>query len=309
MRSKYVDVCIDLDRVRAAAERIRAATAVRLIAVIKADAYGCGAVAVADALASVADEFAYFSSHEARDVKRPGIVLGPPEGDPDQYRELSVRPAVATPAEAKRYGSLRPLLNVDSGMQRFGCNPTDVDDLLTSHRFAEAFTHTTEPRGAALLRKLCGGRVGVIHAANTALLDCPAAWLDAVRPGLGLYQGAVRVATRLAAVRETSGGIGYGGIDVPRVGVILAGYSNQLQPGPVLINGRRQGVLEVGMNSAYVSITASERVGDEVVLLGDGLTEAELAAHFGVPPHAILCRYTALGRRRWLPAVETGTCV
>ena len=59
MRSRHINVSIDLDRVRGSAEQIRAAAGVRLISVIKSDAYGLGAARVADAIAAVSDDFAY----------------------------------------------------------------------------------------------------------------------------------------------------------------------------------------------------------------------------------------------------------
>ncbi len=302
MRSAHVDVTVDLDRVRLAAEQIRAATGVSLIAVVKADAYGLGAARVADALAGVADEFAYFSLDEARQVGRAGIVLGPPDGQPGDYRELHLRPAVGSLDEARRLSTTRPLLNVDSGMQRFGCRADEVNRVLAHQSFDEAFTHAETQGAVAVLVDLCRGRVGRLHAANTALLNCPSAVLDAVRPGVGLYTGAVRVSARLKAVHESSGKIGYTGFQAPRVGIILAGYSNRLRPAPILINGRRQRVLEVGMNTSFVSVADDDRVGDEVVLLGDGLTENDLGKQLGVRPHEILCTYTSLGPRRYLPS-------
>jgi len=170
-----------------------------------------GATPVADALASVADDFAYFSIDEARAVRRPGIALGPALGEPAEYRELDLRPAVSSRAQLERFRDLRPLLNVDTGMQRFGCSAETVEDILTHDRVDEAFTHADTPRAAALLRELCGGRVPVIHAAASGLLGVPEAWLDAVRPGLALYRGAVRVTATLATVREVSAESGTAG--------------------------------------------------------------------------------------------------
>ncbi|MCK4343518.1 MAG: hypothetical protein KAY37_17530, partial [Phycisphaerae bacterium] len=115
-------------------------------------------------------------------------------------------------------------------------------------------------------------------------------------------QGAVRVSTRLQSVRGTKGPVGYTGFTCPRVGIILAGYCNFLQPGPVLINGRRQNLLEVGMNTSFVTVDPRDKPGDEVVLLGDGLTETELSNHFGTREHEILCRYTAMGSRHYVAA-------
>jgi alanine racemase len=300
MRSKHLTVTIDLDRVRASAEAIRAQTRVPLIAVVKADAYGLGAVHVADALESIADDLAYFTLHEAREVGRAGLVLGPLEGEPAEYRELRLRPTITNRDEAAKFAGLPVAINVDTGMQRFGCRPEELDDLLKCCAGGEVFTHANDPSSAELLRSLGGGRPLLLHAASTSLLDCPAAWLDAVRPGLALYRGAVRVTGRLIAVRATSGAVGYSGFEYPRVGILLAGYSNHLQPGPVVINGRVQRILEVGMNTTFVSVDPSDREGDEVVLLGDELTETELAREFRIRPHEVLCRYTAMGARRYV---------
>jgi alanine racemase len=302
MRCRNVHVVVNLARVRAAAEAIRRQTGVRLIAVIKADAYGLGAAQVAGALSGAVHEFAYFSIHEAREVGRPGIVLGPPEGDAAQYHELNLRPAVATRADAERFAGIPVAVKLDTGMQRFGCRPEDLADLLARCQAQDVFTHAVGLPSTRLLREVCRGRSQWLHAASTSLLGNPEAWLDGVRPGLALYRGAVRVSTRLHSVRHTTGGVGYTQFEHPHVGVILAGYCNHLHQAPVLINGRRQRLLEVGMNTAFVSVDPSDHPGDEVVLLGDGLTEAELAARFDCREHEILCRYTAMGARSYITA-------
>ena len=302
MRCPHVDVTINLDHIRAAAEAIRAKTGVGLIAVIKADAYGLGALRIADTLASVANELAYFSVAEAREVGRPGLVLGPPEGDPAEYRELNLRPAVADHAAATKFAGMPVAIKVDTGMQRFGCPAEELDDLAARCDVQDYFSHAVTVEATTRLREACAGRGRPLHAAATCLLDRPESWFDAVRPGLALYQGAVRVSTSLNAIRETAGPVGYSGFKWPRVGILLAGYSNFLQAGPVTINGRRQYVLEVGMNTSFVTVDPADKPGDEVVLLGDGLTEATLAQHFGTREHEILCRYAAMGPRHYVTA-------
>jgi len=302
MRSPHVQVTINLDQVRASAEDIRRRTRVSLIAVIKADAYGLGAREVANALAGLANEFAYFSIDEARVVGRPGLTIGPPLGDPEEYRALRVRPAISALADAERFRNLPVAIKVDTTGQRFGCPPEELDALAARCNVRDYFAHATTVEAAQRLRAACGHRGRPMHAALSCLLDCPPAWLDAVRPGLALYQGAVRVTSRLNAVHTPTGPIGYTGVSAPHVGVFLAGYSNFVRPGPVLINGRRQRILEAGMNTSYVTVDPTDRPGDEVVLLGDGLTEEELASYFGTRPHEILCRYTSMGQRRYLGA-------
>lgn len=301
MRSRHVSVEINLDQVRHNAETIRRKTGVRLIAVIKADAYGLGAKAVAPALEGVADEFAYFTIDEARKVGRPGIVIGPPDAEPVEYRELGLRPMVYTRELAQRYASIPAAISLDTGMQRFGCRPEELEELLRITGSREVYTHAGQLASIAKLRAAVNGRrtAFMLHAASSALLGAPEAWLDAVRPGVALYRGAVRVSARIHTVRDTSGRVGYTGFECPRIGLILAGYSNLLGPAPVMINGRRQRLIEAGMNSSFVSLHPDDRAGDEVVLLGDGLTEAEIAASFNVREHEILCRYCAAGTRRY----------
>lgn len=300
MRSKHITVTIDLDHVRKSAAAIKAHTRVALIAVVKADAYGLGAEHAAEALAGVADELAYFSIDEARDLGRPGLVLGPPEADAATYRALRLRPTVFDLRDARRLAGLPLCVSVDTGMQRFGCTPETAERILDVAPTGELSTHAASPDAAEALRRVAAGRPVRCHAASTSLLDCRAAWLDAVRPGVALYRGAVRVTTRLAFVRETTGPAGYTGFSCPRVGIILGGYSNSLAPAPVLINGRPQRLIEAGMNSSFVSVDERDRVGDEVVLLGDGLGEAELAAHLNVREHEVLCRFSAMGPREYL---------
>jgi alanine racemase len=226
-------------------------------------------------------------------------VLGPPGADAAAHRELGLLPTVASRADAMRLRGTPLLLSVDTGMQRFGCAAEEATDILKRGDFRQAFTHAAGPDGAAQLADCCGGRVEMLHAAATSLLDHAPSRLDAVRPGLALYRGALSVTTELAVAHDTSGPIGYTRFVAPRVGVVLAGYSNGLRPGPALVNGRRQRLLEVGMNTSFVSIEAEDRQGDPVVLLGGELAEAELADHFGTREHEILCRYAAMGPREY----------
>ncbi len=300
MRSPHINVMVDLDAVRAAAEQIRARTGVRVIAVIKADAYGLGAARVADVLGPVVDEFGYFSLYEAEQVRRPGLIIGPPMGEASTHRELGLRPAVGNLADAQRFKGLPVAISVDVGMQRFGCEPADLDALVEQCDVSEYFAHAVTVEGARKLAAACAERGRPYHAAATDLLDDPETWFDAVRPGLALYRDAVRVTTRLHTVRATSGRVGYGGFTCSRVGVILGGYSNLLQPAPVLINGRPQRILECGMNTSYVSVAEVDRVGDTVTLLGGALSTAAVAADLGVREHQVLCRYTATGPREYL---------
>lgn len=298
MRTKHLIIAIDLDRIRDNAERIAATTRVPVIGVVKADAYGLGALRVTDALASVVSEFAYFYVGEAREVGRGGIVIGPPDGDAAEYRELGLRPSIASLEDARRFAGMRVAVNVDTGMQRFGCEPEQIDAIAAAcDGPIEYHTHAATIDAIRKLRAACAHRGGRMLAASSSLIDQSEAWLDGVRPGVALYRGAMHVSTRLVGVRDLHGPAGYTRFEHKRAGIILGGYSNHLQSAPVLVNGRRQMLVEVGMNSAFVTIDARDRAGDEVVLLGDGLTEAEIARHLSIREHEVLCRYASAGNR------------
>ncbi|MGB7160658.1 MAG: alanine racemase [Tepidisphaeraceae bacterium] len=304
--SAHVRVQVDLPRIRANAEGIRARTGKPIIAVVKADAYGLGATHVAPAIAALVEAFYVFDLAEAIDYRideltgRPTIALLGESEDPGDYASRNVRPVVWTIDRASKLRAARPVLSVDTGQQRFGCPPGEVDAVKRAGGCDEAMTHASTLAQAQVLRDLLGGRAK-LHAAATALLDQPDAWLDAVRPGFALYQGSVRVATSLVDARDTRGPTGYSGFvsSTGRHGVILAGYSNGLRPGPCLVNGTRRNVLEVGMQSAFVELGPGDKAGDEVVLLGDGVSEDDVAQAWSVSPHHALLQLASSGVKKY----------
>lgn len=300
-------VVVDLSRVRANAEAVVTRTGVDLLPVVKADAYGLGMREVAGALADLAAGFCVLWLDEAVEnglwslTAKPVIALGTPRVtmDPAAYVEHHVRPAVASGDEALQLADADPLLCVDVGMQRFACPPEGVDAVLRTGVVREAFCHATRVEHVDQFLALAGGRGLRLHAAGSALLHEPRARLDAVRPGLAIYEGAARVVAPLMDVRDSRGPIGYSAWQsaTGRHGVILAGYAHGLRPGPCAVNGQRRRVPEVGMQSAFVEIGPADRAGDEVVLLGDGLTEAEVAAAWGTSLQEVLVRLCGLGQR------------
>jgi alanine racemase len=304
--SRHVRVIIDLNRLRQNAQAIARATGVAVIAIIKADAYGLGAERIATALADVVDQFAVFSPDEAKAIDlwnrtgKSALAIGPPQwDDPAAYRAQHVRPAISTIEQARKLNSASPVLCVDTGQQRFACPIGQVESLLREGGCEEAFTHASRLEQVLLLRAAVDGRVSRRHAAGTSLLDQPAAWLDAVRPGLALYRGVARVTTRLIETHKSTGPAGYGGFIAPFHGVILAGYSNGLRPGPCLVNGRLSRVIEVGMQSAFVETAAHDRPGDEVILLGETINENQVAAEWNAGPHECLLRLACAGLREY----------
>lgn len=303
----YVSVRIDRERIRRNAQEIQRRSAVALYAVIKADAYGLGAGLVAEAIGDLVDGWCVFSLAEAIEAqlwqrtRKPVIALGPPLSlEPEEYLVHHVRPAVSNAEEARLLRQADPVLCVDTGMQRFACGAEQIDEVIEAGQIREAFTHATRMEHVQRLVELTQGRGLKLHAAASSLLDRPEARLDAVRPGLALYRGAVRVSAPLVEVHQSRGPVGYTGFSAQRHGVILAGYARGLHAGPCLVNGQCRQIPEVGMQSAYVELGPEERVGDEVVLLGDDLLPDHLAPAWASTPHEVLLRLSKAGRRTYL---------
>ena len=306
-RSPHVTVRVDLQVVRENVDRIARQTKVPVIAVVKADAYGLGADRVVPAIADLVDSFCVFGLAEARTLDlrlradKLCLAIGPPTlADSQEYLEARARPAVFTVAQAQELMNARPVVCVDTGQQRFACPAADAPAVIAAGGCDEAFTHASTLDQVRLLRQAVGGLVSRIHAAGSSLLGEQEALLDAVRPGRALYRGAVRVWAPLVEVRKSTGPAGYTGFQSPYHGVILVGYSHGLRPGPCLVNGRPARVLEVGMQSSFIQTDAADRAGDEVVLLGDSLTELQAADAWGTTPHEVLVRLTGLGTRQYV---------
>lgn len=308
--SPHVAVRIDLSHIRRNAEVIAQSVPVPLIAVVKADAYGLGAKRVAKVIEDLVDAFYVFDAAEAVEYdlyrltgKRSIALLGE-SNDASDYLAHRIHPTVWTLERANLLKRARPALSVDCGQQRFGCPADHLAEIIHQTGITEIFTHATTPAQAKQFDVRTRGVPNSFrHAAGTALLTDPATWFDAVRPGLALYQGATRISTALIEARESHGPAGYTGFTTARHGVIRCGYSNGLRPGPCLVNQTPRRIIEVGMQSAFVELGPPDRVGDEVILLGDGLTERDVASRWQCTPQEALLRLSGAGVREYVPIV------
>ena len=134
--STYVK--IDLDTIAANFEAVRRKAGVPVMAVVKADAYGHGAIQVARLLQDKCAFFGVSSMLEALELRQAGLtapilILGrtPVAAFPHAVRE-NVRPtifhyddAVALSVEARKQGKVAAFhFAVDTGMSRIGFQPT-----------------------------------------------------------------------------------------------------------------------------------------------------------------------------------------
>ena len=212
---------IDLDALALNVKALnRQAGAAALAAVVKANAYGHGAVPVAQAaLEAGADRLAVICVDEGEQLRRAGIqapilVMGhSPAGDAARIVQLRLTPtvnsremALALAAQAETAGVVQPVhLKVDTGLNRYGLPPQEVVALAEALRkmapleVEGIYTHfasadeddnsfTMEQYRAFLATADRLPWIPVRHVSNTAtLLDCPEMSLGMVRPGVGIY--------------------------------------------------------------------------------------------------------------------------
>jgi alanine racemase len=344
-----VSVTIDTGALRHNLQVIRRlAPKSRVMAVIKANAYGHGLVAVAKAL-EAADAFAVARIGEAIALREAGIktpiVLLEGVFDPEQLAaaatgdfELVVHTPeqiellLAAPTDAR----FKVWLKLDSGMNRLGFKTevyraahaalskasalkapinlithlasADMPDLPVTAEQLMVF-------GAAT-RSLAGERS---IASSAALLGFPDSRADWVRPGLLLYgvspfrestgadHGVLPVMTlrsQIIAVKDLVVGdqVGYGGhwtaTRPTRLAIVSVGYGDGYPRSacsgtPVLVNGERAALVgRVSMDMIAIDTTDAQRepkVGDSVVLWGEGLAIEEVAIWAETIPYTLLC--------------------
>ncbi|ERO62827.1 alanine racemase [Pseudomonas piscis] len=207
---------IDLQALRHNYQLAREVSGARALAVIKADAYGHGAVRCAQALEDCADGFAVACIEEALELRAAGI--GAPVLLLEGFFEASELALIIEhdfwcvvhslwQLEAIEQASLaKPLtvwLKLDSGMHRVGLHPKDYQDayqrlqasgkvekiVLMSH-FARAdeLHCTSSTEQIAVFEEARQGLGAEVSLRNSpALMGWPSAPSDWVRPGIMLY--------------------------------------------------------------------------------------------------------------------------
>ncbi len=224
MRGYRVWAEIDLSALRHNISVVRRATGPRtkILAVVKADAYGHGALPVAWTAADAGCEMiGVGDSTEALELREAGIpgdllILGAiVEGEIPRVVQNDVSVTVHSAdlldlldGEARRRDrALRVHLKVDTGMGRLGASPGRALEVaravlerpnLRLEGLSTHFASASEPESVReqldVFRSVVDelGRDGIhpplLHAANSAgLFTCPEAQLDMVRPGIALY--------------------------------------------------------------------------------------------------------------------------
>jgi alanine racemase len=325
-----VSATIDTGALRHNMDVIRqAAPRSRVMAVIKANAYGHGLVAVARALAT-ADAFAVARVDEGLTLRQAGVLTRTIllEGVFDEQVDL-----LRSAPEGVKF---TVWLKLDTGMNRLGFKGPAFDaahaalsglpavrapiNLFTHLASADAPGCDTTAAQLAQFSAVTEGVAGERSIANSAgMLAFGDAQADWVRPGLLLYgaspfpgtigteyglRPAMTLRSHLIAIKDLEAGerVGYGGAWVAQRPTRLAvaavgygdGYPRSLPSGsPVLVNGQRAPLAgRVSMDMIGIDVTelaSPPRPGDPVVLWGDGLPVEEIAVWAQTIPYELLC--------------------
>ncbi len=319
----------------------------KIMAVVKANAYGHGAIRVANTIANEVDGFAVCCLEEAlqlRDlnIDQPIIILEgffhPNELATISKQDLHIVVSTATQVKqlikAKLDKPINVWLKVDTGMHRLGFTPKDtvsVYELIQQHnQIADPIrlmshlacaddlnSNVTEQQVHIFGELVKYLKIEEASLANSAgILGWPETHFDWVRPGIMLYgaspfpdmideklQPVMQLESSLISVKRCYKGdaVGYGATWVcPQtmpVGVIAIGYADgyprHAPTGtPVLINGKRVpliGRISMDMITVDLRNQPNARVGDPVLLWGNGLPAEEIASLSGTIPYELFC--------------------
>ncbi len=195
-------------------------------------------------------------------------------------------------------------------------------NLMTHFSCADELDNPLTREQIDLFKQLANAHPGERALANSAgVLAWKEAHADWIRPGIMLYgispfpdlvgadhglQPVMTLKSNLIAVRTAKAGerVGYGAHWTTerdtRLGVVAMGYGDgypRMAPNgtPVLINGRivpTAGRVSMDMMTVDLGPEATDKVGDEVVLWGQGLPVEKVAQHIGTIPYELVLKLT-----------------
>ncbi len=343
---------VDTDALRHNVMRVKAeAPGRKIIAMVKANAYGCGVSAVVPTLEPHVDAFGVACLEEARVrrqfTSRPCVLLQGVFQKKELFdlSDAGFEPLVhhleqlAWILETPLPKAIRVWVKVDTGMHRLGF------DVQTAGRVIEALqacpwvdeslgvmTHLASadephhPQNKAQLElfkqlHLAQGVVVQSISNSAAILSCPEALADVVRPGIMLYgvspfqqqtglsldlKPVMHFISEITAIHTYAPGarVGYGGTweakRTSKIGVVAVGYGDgyprHVAPGtPVLIHGQHVPIVgRVSMDMLTVDLTDYEAadiaLGTRVELWGAHLPVEHIARAAGTIGYELICQ-------------------
>ncbi|VIC94729.1 alanine racemase [Clostridioides difficile] len=329
---------------------------IKICGVIKADAYGHGAVEVAKLLEKEkVDYLAVARTAEGIELRQNGITLpilnlgyNPEEAFEDSIKNkitmtvYSLETAQKINEIAKSLGEKACVhVKIDSGMTRIGFQPNEesVQEIIelnkleyidlegmfthfaTADEVSKEYTYKQANNYKFMSDKLdeAGVKIAIKHVSNSAaIMDCPDLRLNMVRAGIILYghypsddvfkdrlelRPAMKLKSKIGHIKQVEPGVGisyglkYTTTDKETIATVPIGYADgftRIQKNPkVLIKGEVFDVVgRICMDQIMVRIDKDIdiKVGDEVILFGEGEVTAErIAKDLGTINYEVLC--------------------
>ena len=258
---------IDLTKLTANLQEYRRILSGRteIMGIVKADAYGHGAVAVAKKLLQAGvNYFGVAWLSEAEELRQNGItapILILSQPDPQYLAKISELNVVQTVYDYDFTAQLAKAakqktkvhIKIDTGMNRIGVKPAEFADLLRRIKklpnieVEGLFTHLASPDADSAKKQLqlfeqCLAEarqivpdIKYIHAANSAAAQSlPASRYNLARLGIGLYRGILTLKSRVMTVKTIQPGeaVSYGATfraaAPTRIATISIGYADGL---------------------------------------------------------------------------------
>ncbi|HBF0313026.1 TPA: alanine racemase [Clostridioides difficile] len=329
---------------------------IKICGVIKADAYGHGAVEVAKFLEKEkVDYLAVARTAEGIELRQNGITLPilnlgytPDEAFEDSIKNkitmtvYSLETAQKINEIAKSLGEKACVhVKIDSGMTRIGFQPNEesVQEIIelnkleyidlegmfthfaTADEVSKEYTYKQANNYKFMSDKLdeAGVKIAIKHVSNSAaIMDCPDLRLNMVRAGIILYghypsddvfkdrlelRPAMKLKSKIGHIKQVEPGVGisyglkYTTTGKETIATVPIGYADgftRIQKNPkVLIKGEVFDVVgRICMDQIMVRIDKDIdiKVGDEVILFGEGEVTAErIAKDLGTINYEVLC--------------------
>nr|WP_038812225.1 alanine racemase [Clostridioides difficile] len=331
---------------------------IKICGVIKADAYGHGAVEVAKLLEKEKEKVDYLAvarTAEGIELRQNGITLPilnlgytPEEAFEDSIKNkitmtvYSLETAQKINEIAKSLGEKACVhVKIDSGMTRIGFQPNEesVQEIIelnkleyidlegmfthfaTADEVSKEYTYKQANNYKFMSDKLdeAGVKIAIKHVSNSAaIMDCPDLRLNMVRAGIILYghypsddvfkdrlelRPAMKLKSKIGHIKQVEPGVGisyglkYTTTGKETIATVPIGYADgftRIQKNPkVLIKGEVFDVVgRICMDQIMVRIDKDIdiKVGDEVILFGEGEVTAErIAKDLGTINYEVLC--------------------
>lgn len=317
----YVDIHTDLCAVRRNASKI--SNICKLIAVIKADAYGHGSVITAKALARIADSFAVATETEAKELLAAGVDRDILILHPCRYPRLTAENVIYTLTclrDVAAFSGRRTAIKLNTGMNRFGADAENAVTLIAAAKentlvssvyshFYDAADRSAVQRQLDDFESMTRGCDLSRHIVSSGALTAEVPY-GIARCGIALYGGikgylpAMTVTAEVLETRRVHTGehVGYGSGTLRKDAYIAVtdighahGYRRLGKARYMYVAGRRRKVVSVCMDCTLVECGRETKAGDIVEVMGGHISPSELARSFGTNEYEV---FTSLGAKR-----------